>query len=285
MAQNAFDQLAKQYLEEFLAPLGRVERSLEIPGEAKFVDVCFTPNASATNQLDLGLLNRIASTPCRLEPFRNSPDRDEVRSCLLKLLWYQEDIQRRFHPPENNLPRLWILASTFSKPMRADCMGIRNQDWPPGIYFMANILKAVIVAIDELPETEETLWLRILGKGSVQQQAITEVLALPAHDPRRNPTLQMLMTWKVMIDLSNSWDDETQEVQMALSQVYLEWEQRTEQRVKASLILTLLEARFGEISTELKAQVEAQSAERLDALAIALLNFTHITDIKQWLTK
>ncbi|KAM3097763.1 hypothetical protein ACKFKG_07680 [Phormidesmis sp. 146-35] len=39
MTQTPFDQLAKQYLEEFLASIGLIERRYEIPGEAKFVDV------------------------------------------------------------------------------------------------------------------------------------------------------------------------------------------------------------------------------------------------------
>jgi hypothetical protein len=43
MTQSPFDSLAKQYLEDFLTPIGTVEREYEIPGESKFVDVWFTP--------------------------------------------------------------------------------------------------------------------------------------------------------------------------------------------------------------------------------------------------
>jgi hypothetical protein len=39
MAQTPHDQLAKQYLETFLAPFGVVERQYEVPGEAKYIDV------------------------------------------------------------------------------------------------------------------------------------------------------------------------------------------------------------------------------------------------------
>jgi hypothetical protein len=44
MTQIPFDQLAKEYLQELLSPLGQVERSLEIPGEPKFIDVWFQPD-------------------------------------------------------------------------------------------------------------------------------------------------------------------------------------------------------------------------------------------------
>jgi hypothetical protein len=43
MTRVPFDQFSKGYLEELLAPFGRIERSLEIPGEPTFVDVYFAP--------------------------------------------------------------------------------------------------------------------------------------------------------------------------------------------------------------------------------------------------
>ncbi|MCL6436127.1 MAG: hypothetical protein K6T90_18335 [Leptolyngbyaceae cyanobacterium HOT.MB2.61] len=96
MTQIPFDQLAKQYLEGFLEPLGVVQRNLEVPGEPKYVDVWFTPADPLTEPVnDFGLLYRIAKTPCLLEPFRNAPGRQDIRSCLLKLLWIQEDVKRK----------------------------------------------------------------------------------------------------------------------------------------------------------------------------------------------
>jgi hypothetical protein len=49
--------------------------------------------------------------------------------------------------------------------------------------------RAGLVAIDQLPRTEATLWLRVLGRGEVQAQAIRELLALPRSHPLRNPVM------------------------------------------------------------------------------------------------
>jgi len=54
-----------------------------------------------------------------------------------------------------------------------------------GIYFLGDYLRTAVVAIHQLPRTEETLWLRILGKGTVQKQAISEIVALNANHPLR----------------------------------------------------------------------------------------------------
>lgn len=39
-----------------------------------------------------------------------------------------------------------------------------------------------MILLNQLPPTPKTLWLRLLGKGATQQQAIQEVLALPKTD-------------------------------------------------------------------------------------------------------
>ncbi len=38
MTRIRFDQFSKLLLEELLSPLGTVERNLEVPGEARFMD-------------------------------------------------------------------------------------------------------------------------------------------------------------------------------------------------------------------------------------------------------
>jgi hypothetical protein len=194
MAHNPFDQLSKQYLEEFLAPIGTVQRQYEIPGESKFVDVWFVPTPNAIQE-DLGLLGRMVQQPCLFEPYRNVPTRTEVRVSVMKLVWVQEDERRKVQMdelPEEDLPWLWILAATTSKPLLEAAEGKVKADWLPGVYFLSGIFKSAIIAIDQLPETEETLWIRLLGRDKTQERAIREVFALPPEHPRRNTILRLL---------------------------------------------------------------------------------------------
>ena len=48
------------------------------------------------------------------------------------------------------------------------------------------------VVIHQLPGTEETLWLRLLGKGRVQEKAISELKNLPANHPKKNNILELV---------------------------------------------------------------------------------------------
>jgi hypothetical protein len=141
MTRIPFDQLSKQYLEAFLEPLGEVQRNLEVPGEPKYIDVWFmptSPNPAATE--DLGRLSQMAITPCLLEPFRSPPSRQEVRTCLLKLLWMHEEQRRRREGEGKSLidpeqPRLWILAATATQPVLDDFGGQLQPEWDRGCIF------------------------------------------------------------------------------------------------------------------------------------------------------
>jgi hypothetical protein len=296
MTQTPFDQMSKQYLEEFLAPFGTVQRQYEVPGEAKFVDVWFIPAPQAEIPMaEMGILGRMAGGMCLLEPYRSPPTRNEIRSTLMKLIWVQEDEQRKAKLDgdplsEDELPKLWILATSASKPLLQDCEVKLKSTWVPGVYFMAEILKTAIVAIDELPETPETLWVRILGRDETQERAIREVLALPIEHPKRSDVLRLLASWKVRMDLGELMDFvNREEGLMALSEAFLEWEQETQMRSRQeegrSLVLRQLNRRVGTLPETIQTQVEALSLEQLEALGEDLLDFTNLTDLENWLAR
>jgi hypothetical protein len=278
MTQIPFDQLAKEFLQELLTPLGNVERSFEVPGEPKFIDVWFQPTAPKTTPATL--LERITATPCSFEPFRNVPTRQDLRRCLLKLLWVQEsELRKDATISEAQLPMLWVLASSISQPVLEDAKAEVRPDWLPGIYFCGNLFKTAIVAINQLPETPDTLWLRILGRDATQEQAIREVLALPKSNPQRSRILQMLASWKIRIELTAPLDTEQEQLQMALSQAYLEWEQSTEKRGeqqgKREVVEALLKNKFGELDAALAAIVPQMLSLPTEDYTRLILQLSH----------
>lgn len=273
-----------------------MQRNFEVPGESKYVDVWFIPSSPAVPHPQLGILDRIARTACLLEPFRNPPSRTDVRACQLKLLWLHEDVRRKAAQErrtllEGELPRLWILATSISKPLLTDFGATLQDDRMSGLYFLPEAQKTILVSINELPVSRDTLSLRLLGRGATQQQAIVDVLSLPLKDTQRQQILRILANWKVTIELSRELEPDDQEVLMALSQPFLEWEEATEERGeqrgvrsgKVALILAQLSARLGEIPPVLITDIESCSNEQLDALAIALLNISSQGELEQWL--
>jgi Domain of unknown function (DUF4351) len=298
MTRSPFDQFSKQILEEFLSPLGIVNINREVPGEARWIDVWFEPSAQPDiDSATLGLLGRIAATPCLLEAFRQQPPLIDIFSCKQKLFSVFGEWQRQAEREDRKIPDafggfpwLWILSPSVSNLLLSRVNMIAADDWPSGVYCdRANY--TALIAINQLPEDESTLWIRLLGSGKVQERAIAEILAFDPDDPRRANVLQLLVTWKISLELTSTIAQEEQTVMAQLSQAYLEWEQRTLQRGveqglrhERLLILRLLNQRVGVLPEQIVAQIETLPLVQLEALGEALLEFTQVQELADWLT-
>ncbi len=139
-----------------------------------------------------------------------------------------------------------------------------------GVYFLIKGLRTVLVAVHQLPLVPETLWLRILGKGQVQGQAVQELLALPESSPERSQVLRLVKNWQVRVEQNQ--EPEEAEMAVQLSQAYLEWERVTKETSR-------LEGKLeGELIGEQRAKLEAvppllQRGFSVDEIA-SILNLT-----------
>jgi hypothetical protein len=300
MSRTPFDSFSKQALETLLAPLGVVTTNREVAGESQYVDIYFVPTPGLDEPVQgLGLLEQMATVSCLIEPFRNPVKANEIHSCLLKLLLLQAEELRRSRRedpmgPQNPLLHLWILTPSLSRAVIASFGAQPTANRISGLYQLPAALQATIVVIHQLPRTAETLWLQLLGRGKVQVQAIAEVLSFPVDDPVRTKTLQLLASWKITLELGTV-ETQERELMMALSQAYLEWKQRTieqglqqgleqgKQEGERSLILKLLDRKLGMIPPDIRSQVEVLSVSQLEVLGEALLEFSAIADLANWL--
>lgn len=286
MTRQPHDQFAKQYLEELLSPFGKVEVSREVTDEVRQVDILFSPLASSNTELQtLGLLGKIAQSACLIEPYRNQPSKTEVRNCTLKLLSYLAQLQRKakrenISLSEDDLPRLWILAPSASEGLLESFHArLKLENWLAGVYFFGESWRTAVVAINQLPTTHETLLLRILGKGEVQRQAISELLAFPTDSQFRLNVQQLLASWRITTFNQDNQDltEDEQELIMNLSQAYLEWEQKTLQQGQRQVVENLLKVRFGSLDQELSGIIELMLQLPPEEYSSLLLQLSHLS--------
>ncbi|BAU11803.1 hypothetical protein LEP3755_23060 [Leptolyngbya sp. NIES-3755] len=326
MSRTPFDSFSKQFLEELLSPFGEVRINQEVAGESRFIDIRFIPSARSTEFASLGLLGRLARTDCLIEAFRNPPAPMEAKSCLTKLFLVQADLQRQARRDDRRfsdeaLPWLWVLAPSASAEFLGKFPAYPQADWLRGIYFLGDIFNTAIIAINELPETPDTLWIRLLGRGRTQRRAITETLALPPDDQRRDIVLELLSNWKISLEVSLEFQrQEEPELMAQLSQAYLDWKLETERRAiqqgiqegiqqgiqegiqqgiqegiqqgiqegiqqeRRSFVIRLLDRKVGALSESLHDRINVLSLDQLESLAIALLDFNTVEDLETWLS-
>ena len=308
------DRFAKEYLAELPTPFGTVTTDQKVQSEVLEMDVWFEPHDRPPQDLPAtGFIQHLAHLPCLLEPYRNPVGIPDIRTCLLKLFSVQGDRLReakRQKSPlgETQLPILWILTPTCSQRI---LQGFGATAEAPGIYNLPLFLRSRIVVIHQLPTTEETLWMRVLGRGRTQQRAVQELLDLPEEHPYKPSLLEILADWQKNLALRDQRNRQEEEAIMNLSPVYLQqreaWKQEARQEGmqegiqeglqqgmqqgmqqgaqegSASITLKLLRKRFGTLPIVLEETIRRLSYEQLEALGDVLLDLPTVEALEAWL--
>jgi hypothetical protein len=196
---------------------------------------------------------------------------------------------------ETELPFLWILSPSCSVRIK-DGFGAKlneSGNWVEGVYFLHNFLKTGIVAINQLPVTSDTLWLRVLGKGGTQRQAVEELANLPESHPFRDSLLKILASWRKTLELKDNRSEEEKELIMNLSPAYVQqceaWRQEGRQEGKQEgkqegnlegqslMVASLLEERFGTLDEEISNLIPALMQLPLPERTRLLLNLSNLS--------
>jgi hypothetical protein len=259
MQHPAFKRFAKTYLAELLSPLGTVSIdplvprntrsyilpsqtnsstqilsgvmsdipqvmvSPEVEGEAEVVDLIFepsTPRVSCGD--DRHLLPQMTQEACIIHPYRVPPTASEMMLDTRNLFAWQLEIEESTNPEdrcEDSLPYLWMLVPSFSDDLIKG-MGTRESlDYGVGVHTMPAAFRTIIVDIDRLPRERGTLWLRLLGSGSVQEDAIAQLLALDPDDPDRRLAFPCLQAWCDRLS-TGEFESESPTLMQLLAQVH-----------------------------------------------------------------
>ncbi|MEH2313659.1 MAG: DUF4351 domain-containing protein [Nostoc sp.] len=299
MTRFIHDKFAKDYLEELLKDYGEVKASEKVSGEIKEIDVLFTPDKQQSSNIQiLGLLGRFAECPAIIEPYRNPASTDEICDCILKLLEIKALLRREAKAnktklQDSEITKLWVLTPTISETRLSSFGTMQKAGWLSGVHFLPDALRTAIVAIHQLPQTPETLWLRLLGRGSVQSQAIIELQGLPLDHPYQKATLELVYNLRENLRVNQELEADDRELIMRLEPLYQrdreqakeEGRQEGRQEGKEDLILRLLNRRIGEIDASLIGQIKSLSIEQLENLGEALLDFFSVADLETWLNQ
>jgi hypothetical protein len=234
-------------LGELTAGNDRVMINPEVVGEADLVDVLFEPDPEKS-RASLGLLGELLFVPAIIETLRWRPDDWMYHTCLSHWLrWkseasggiipidatpvYEEEEEEDDDYDYDNPPEdeddyepepvdkiLLILMPTVTPEYLEYCGFCPSEHNIPGVYSSAPAFCTTIVATNQLPQDESTLWLRLLGRGPMQRAAIGELLQLDASHPQRNTAISQLQQWYQLLS-SEQMGRESKRLMELLAQV------------------------------------------------------------------
>ncbi len=135
------------------------------------------------------------------------------------------------------------------------------------------------------------MWLRILGRGKVQRQAIDELEALSSNHRFRRATLELLYNLQQNLVMSQIEESDDRELVMRLAPLYQQDREQARQEGQVEgikqgeerLIIRQLNHRFGEIDSSVIERIRGLSTDQLETLGEAFLDFSSLTDLETWL--
>jgi len=117
--------------------------------------------------------------------------------------------------------------------------------------------------------------IRLLGKGKIQRQAISELIALPPEYPLRGNILALISIWRLNLETQANLTEDERELFMILSAAFeklreellqqgrQEGLQEGIQQNRRELLESLLSTKFGTIDSTLAAIIESLSQLQL----------------------
>jgi hypothetical protein len=227
-----------EYLKSILGDDNRIRINAEVIGEAELVDVLFEPDPTKS-RANLGVLGSLTSVPCIIDTLHSppeSPDSIEIL-CLIHnwLSWYAEEyggivpvdeapphIDKKIQPPlpvDSNKAQLIIFPTVQYDDIINGFGGRPSPLNIPGLYTLPPALcNTTFVFTQLLPVDTSTLWLRLLGRGETQRQAIIELVNSDIDNPLYALARQQLRAWYQVL-LEDRADEESQELMQSLAVV------------------------------------------------------------------
>jgi hypothetical protein len=185
------DALAKDILDVMLDDLGTLEREFEVPAlKAQRADLRFAPSPKhILARHALGLLGRMTDAPCLFEPFYGAPSYDEVQACLRKLL---NAMHAGVLTPSRAVECAWLLCGGRPDTALARFDALPMRGWPAGFYTLRGS-PLVVVVLSELPLTDDSVALRLMGAGATMKRAFDDLCARYGTLPQARRLIELMV--------------------------------------------------------------------------------------------
>ncbi len=244
MSEFPHDDFAKDYLTELLGNIGTAVPNKVIKSERREGDIWFERTAKLTiaaQRKKLGLMGQLLRRDSLIEVFRNPATAMEIRSCRGKLTDIEGDMARAAKRKdealtEDMLPDLWFIMPTASEEIRQG-FGIRKSRIP-GVYRWPKLDRTGLIVVHQLPITEETLWIRLLGRAGNQERAIQELVTKPDRSALYNSIEEVLADYRAKLEGNRSLTPDEEELIMNLSVAYVKKIEESKEEAREEATIT-----------------------------------------------
>jgi hypothetical protein len=299
MAQYKHDRFFKFYIQSLYKTKGSTIKNAQIHNDEDLeIDLMFVGDLAKQGwkEQDLGLFDRLMQThpTVIIEHYSNYLECVDVDDCITRknLYWRYErkglikaaksalnlTSSQQLPKPEiaqidRNNPFTWVLTVNCGKQILQDCAAQSHPEFERGVYLLPNQLRMGIVIIEQLAETPEHLWLKMLGNRESARRAFRAIDQLSTPDRTgKNDIMAACLKYCVYLkDLSaESLTTEESEFMKTMEEIDVWYEAQMnqaklegEQLQKQSISLNMIQEN---IPLEVVARITGLTIEQLQQL-------------------
>jgi hypothetical protein len=210
---------------------------------------------------------------------------DEVEACIYKrdgLSLMRAQRARQNGQPRPERPRLWMVSTGRPREVMRTYEAEPMADWPQGFWTLRRGHGLHVVVLPELPQTPDTLVLRLLGRNTTLERAIGDCAVLPRGSPIMRRLKPLLLAFKPHI-VQHLPRKLAMNMLEKVDAMYADWERTTTARGRREgeriALVRLLERRFGALPAALSARVAGANEQVIERWLDRVLDATSLDDV------
>jgi hypothetical protein len=208
MAQYKHDRFFKFYIKSLYRSKGDTRKNVQIHNDEDLeIDLMFVGDLAKQvwKEQDFGLFDRLMQTHPTIivEHYSGYLEGVDVNDCITRknLYWryqrkeliktakFEQNLTSSEQLPkldiakiDRNNPFTWVLTVNCGKQILKDCAAQAYPEFTRGVYLLPNQLRMGIVIIEQLAETPEHLWLKMLSNRESARRAFRGIDRLSTPD-------------------------------------------------------------------------------------------------------
>jgi hypothetical protein len=302
MSQYKHDRFIKFYVQSSYRTKGEVVKDIKVYNDENLeIDLMFKGDLelSTWQEQNLGIFDILMQShpTIIIEHYSSYLEGVDIDDCMTRKNLYWKSLRKKLiaeagsQPEglskevltriESNNPFTWILAVNCSKPILEGFRAFPDDRFPAGVYLLGSRMRMGIVNIKDLPETPDTLWLKMLGDRQSARRAFQSLQQLSTPNPAKSDIIAAAIKYCVYLKdlpIATLTPEDTEfmktmeeidtwyatEMSRAKLEGTLEGEQRGEQRQQRTIALNLLRKN---IPLETIAETTGLTLEQLQELS------------------
>ena len=203
---------------------------------------------------------------------------------------------------DNQNPFTWILTVNCSEKLLTLCNAQAAAELGVGVYRLPAILRLGIVIIEQLVDSPETMWLKMLGNKETAKSAFNSIKQLSPERREKNDIISACIKYCVYLkDIpADSLTPEDRDFMKTMAQIDSWYEAemskaRLEGEIKGKLegklegkiesVNTIIKAKFGAsaLTPQLATQLAELNSQQFDDFILGIFNWQQPLEMERWL--